>query len=147
MNAEAISFGSERYFQVLRDNPELGRYLSLGDRVTVVLAGKAYAVGAEGQSGARPAPAATVTAAPASTVTTQATRIPATPAGATARVSATPAAASTPVAVAQNITATPSVPGPAAPADPTQAPITVCGLPLVGLLGALVALVAFRRTV
>lgn len=41
---EQVIFGSERYFALLRQLPELGRYLALGDRVTVVLNGKAYAI-------------------------------------------------------------------------------------------------------
>ena len=44
MTAEAVAFGSERYFALLAAHPELGRYLALGDRVTVIADGKAYAV-------------------------------------------------------------------------------------------------------
>jgi hypothetical protein len=44
MKAEKIKFGSDRYFELLRQQPEIGPYLALGDRVTVVLQGKAYAV-------------------------------------------------------------------------------------------------------
>jgi Ca-activated chloride channel family protein len=44
MRAEQIVFGSDRYFQVLAQHPEIARYLALGDRVTLVLDGKAYAV-------------------------------------------------------------------------------------------------------
>ena len=55
MQAEAIVFGSDRYFQLLGQYPEIGRYLALGDRVTVMLNGKAYAIGGEGQTAAQPA--------------------------------------------------------------------------------------------
>jgi hypothetical protein len=44
MRAEQVVFGSDRYFRLLAQYPELGRYLALGDRVTVVVAGKAYAI-------------------------------------------------------------------------------------------------------
>ena len=44
MKAEAVVFGSENYFRLLSTHPEIGRYLALGDRVTVVLDGKAYAI-------------------------------------------------------------------------------------------------------
>jgi Ca-activated chloride channel homolog len=44
MRAEQVVFGSDRYFRLLAQYPEIGRYLALGDRVTVVLAGKAYAI-------------------------------------------------------------------------------------------------------
>ena len=44
MTAEALAFGSERYFDLLAAHPEIGRYLALGDRVTVVVEGKAYAI-------------------------------------------------------------------------------------------------------
>jgi Ca-activated chloride channel family protein len=42
--AESVAFGSKRYFALLAAHPEIGRYLALGDRVTVMLDGKAYAV-------------------------------------------------------------------------------------------------------
>jgi Ca-activated chloride channel homolog len=57
MQPERIAFGSERYFQLLAQHPEIGRYLALGDRVTVLLDGQAYAIGPDGD--AAPAPAAT----------------------------------------------------------------------------------------
>lgn len=47
MKAETIVFGSDSYFRLLASHPEVGRYLALGDRVTVVLDGKAYAVAPE----------------------------------------------------------------------------------------------------
>jgi Ca-activated chloride channel family protein len=53
--AEAIVFGSDRYFQLLSQYPEMGRYLALGDQVTVVLNGVAYAIGGEGAAAALPA--------------------------------------------------------------------------------------------
>ncbi len=52
MQAEAILFGSARYFQLLAHYPEIGRYLALGDRLVVVLKGKAYAIGNAGQDAA-----------------------------------------------------------------------------------------------
>ena len=42
--AESVAFGSARYFALLAAHPEIGRYLALGDRVTVMLDGKPYAV-------------------------------------------------------------------------------------------------------
>jgi Ca-activated chloride channel family protein len=57
MRAEQVAFGSDRYFRLLAQYPEIGRYLALGDRVTVVLAGKAYAVSPAGAaSGPTPTP-------------------------------------------------------------------------------------------
>jgi Ca-activated chloride channel family protein len=44
LRAEQVVFGSDRYFTLLSQHPEIGRYLALGDRVTIVLAGKAYAI-------------------------------------------------------------------------------------------------------
>jgi Ca-activated chloride channel homolog len=44
MRAEQVAFGSDRYFSLLTQHPEIGRYLALGDRVTIVLDGKAYSV-------------------------------------------------------------------------------------------------------
>jgi len=44
MQAEAVAFGSDAYFKLLAAHPELGPYLALGDRVTVLLDGKAYAI-------------------------------------------------------------------------------------------------------
>lgn len=47
MASEQVIFGSPRYFALLRQLPGLGRYLALGDRVTVVLDGRAYAIAPE----------------------------------------------------------------------------------------------------
>jgi Ca-activated chloride channel homolog len=44
MTPESIKFASDRYFKLLTDQPAIARYLALGDKVTVVLQGKAYAV-------------------------------------------------------------------------------------------------------
>jgi Ca-activated chloride channel family protein len=63
MQPERIAFGSERYFQLLGEHPEIGPYLALGDRVTVLIDGKAYTVGPEGENAAAPA---TSTPAPTS---------------------------------------------------------------------------------
>ena len=64
MQAEAIVFGSDRYFQLLGQYPEIGRYLALGDRVTVMLNGKGYAIGGEGQASAQPVAQPGQTASP-----------------------------------------------------------------------------------
>jgi Ca-activated chloride channel homolog len=56
MRAEQVDFGSERYFRLLGLYPEIGRYLALGDRVTVVLGGNAYAVSPTGGRPATPTP-------------------------------------------------------------------------------------------
>jgi Ca-activated chloride channel homolog len=54
MRAEQVVFGSDRYFQLLAQYSEMGRFLSLGDRVTVVLAGKAYAISPAGNTSIGP---------------------------------------------------------------------------------------------
>jgi Ca-activated chloride channel family protein len=79
MAAAPVKFGSERYFALLAAHPELGRYLALGDRVTVIADGKAYAV----------APDAVEPAASSSPITTPG----ATPATAAVTPEETPAAA------------------------------------------------------
>jgi len=43
-----VPFGGETYFRLLAENPQLGRYFSLGKRVVVVEKGKAYEVVEEG---------------------------------------------------------------------------------------------------
>jgi Ca-activated chloride channel family protein len=50
LRAEQVVFGSERYFSLLTQHPEIGRYLALGDRVTIVLAGTVYAIGPAGDA-------------------------------------------------------------------------------------------------
>ena len=55
MTAALVQFGSERYFALLAAHPELGRYLALGDRVTVIADGKAYAVAPDAVDRCRPA--------------------------------------------------------------------------------------------
>jgi Ca-activated chloride channel homolog len=47
MDTEKVVFLSDEYFALLDENPELGPYFALGDRVIVVLAGAAYEVVAE----------------------------------------------------------------------------------------------------
>ena len=44
METEKIEFLSDAYFALLSENPEIGPYLALGDRVIVVLDGTAYEV-------------------------------------------------------------------------------------------------------
>jgi Ca-activated chloride channel family protein len=65
MQAAPVAFGSDPYFQLLKQYPEIGPYLALGDRVTVVIAGRAYAISPDGQTSAPvPAPAPSPTAVP-----------------------------------------------------------------------------------
>jgi Ca-activated chloride channel family protein len=61
MRAEQVLFGSDRYFRLVAQYPEMGRFLALGDRVTVVLGGKAYTI------------------SPAATTSTASTPVPAGP--------------------------------------------------------------------
>ena len=42
-----VAFGSDGYFALLAERPELAPYLALGNRVIVVLDGQAYEVGTE----------------------------------------------------------------------------------------------------
>lgn len=70
MHAEKVLFGSERYFELLAQYPEIGPYLALGDRVTVVLAGHAYAIGPEGATAAAMPAAASSTPAQAQLTST-----------------------------------------------------------------------------
>ncbi len=109
---EQVAFASERYFELLTQYPELGRYLALGDQVAVVMAGRAYRISPVGTTDATgPRPVSTEPAL---------------------------AAASTPAAP-EPAGATPVSPTPAA-AAPTPAPAgrLVClGAPVVGLLGLL----------
>jgi len=129
LKTEPIAFGSERYFQLLSQHAEIGRYLALGDRVTVVLAGRVYAVGPEGQT----SPAATPVG-PASP-----TPVPARPATATAIVHATAATAASPTISTQ----------PVATSEPAQPPVAgpaLCpGAAAVGLLGIALPVWVGRR--
>lgn len=50
MDPELVAFGSARYFELVRDHPEWGRYLALGPRVILVWEGKAYQIGAAGDA-------------------------------------------------------------------------------------------------
>lgn len=124
MRAEAVAFGSARYFELLARNPEIGPYLALGDRVIVVVAGQAYAIAPDAaESDARTATTATVVSSE-------------TPAAA-----ALPASAPSVTPSAQVIAATPeppAIPGaatPEKPANTTQAPAVCPGAALVGLMG------------
>lgn len=85
MQAEAIAFGSDRYFQLLARHADIGRYLALGDRLVVVLDGQAYAVGGASQAEvpsatAVPAVASPLPGRPAATPTSSAAATPAPPA-------------------------------------------------------------------
>jgi len=44
MKTEKITFMSDEYFELLKKHPEAGKYFALGDKVIVVLEGKAYKV-------------------------------------------------------------------------------------------------------
>lgn len=55
MTPERIAFGSERYFEIVRERPEWGKYLALGEQVILVWQGKAYHIGASGQAAPQPA--------------------------------------------------------------------------------------------
>jgi MYXO-CTERM domain-containing protein len=146
MQAEPVSFGSDRYFQLIAENPELGRYLALGDRVTVLLAGSAFAIGPTGQTDAVPAPITAATqvplpsGAPASSLTPSTRQ-------ATAEPRATPAApASTRSQVLTSDRTAPEATAVSAPATvpasaqqagtgaPTQIPCPTAGA--VGLVAA-----------
>ncbi|MHB1357821.1 MAG: VIT domain-containing protein [Anaerolineae bacterium] len=48
--SKEIVFASERYLQLLSQNPEWGRYLALGQNVIVVLDGNAYHFGPQGET-------------------------------------------------------------------------------------------------
>jgi Ca-activated chloride channel family protein len=130
MRAEQILFGSPRYFQLLAQRPEIGPYLALGERVTIVLGGDAYAIGGAGQAAAQPTAAATPARGEA----------PASPTP--ARPSATPTAGepATPTPLPAAIT-------PAAPDAGRQELPPVCpGAGLIGLTGlAGLLLPAWRR--
>ncbi len=82
MSAEAILFGSDRYFQLLARYPDVGRYLALGERLVIVLEGKAFAIGDTGAADAlpdvaMPAPPAADPARPLATPTMQSVATPA----------------------------------------------------------------------
>jgi Ca-activated chloride channel family protein len=118
MRAEPIAFGSERYFQLLGQQPEIGRYLALGDRVIVVAAGAAYAIGPEGAAAPQAAP----------------TPLPSAPPAATRAPTARPSASAPP----------PVSPGPT-PATPAPALPPLCPGAAVGLIGLAWPLWRWRR--
>jgi hypothetical protein len=147
MQAEAIVFGSDRYFQLLGQFPEIGRYLALGDRVTVILNGKAYAIGGEGQASAQPAVQpgqAVVTATPTGS---QRTMTPAPTVGQRTTLVASPQLPAAPTPTAAPITTL------AAPAQPSETPVTngqaapsVCaGTGMIGLVGLLLPVWIWHR--
>ena len=87
MVAEALAFGSERYFDLLAAHPEIGRYLALGDRVTVWVDGKAYAIAPDAIApDAAPSPAPLLTSTPGA--------LPVTPDSTTAPAGSSPAGSS-----------------------------------------------------
>ncbi|MGQ9586576.1 MAG: VIT domain-containing protein [Anaerolineae bacterium] len=73
----AVPFGSEAYFRLLTDAPELGRYLALGQQVIVVWKGRAYQVVA----GAEGTPAPLLRETPEAKATPTPTRVGPAPAG------------------------------------------------------------------
>jgi Ca-activated chloride channel family protein len=42
----AVTFGSDEYFALLKQNPKLGSYFALGERIVVVFEGRVYKVNA-----------------------------------------------------------------------------------------------------
>ena len=44
-----VKFGSNAYFDLLKQKPRLGEFFSLGEKVIVILEGRIYRVTAEGQ--------------------------------------------------------------------------------------------------
>ena len=147
MQAEAIVFGSDRYFQLLGQYPEIGRYLALGDRVTVILNGKAYAIGGEGQASAQPAAQPGQAAA---TATPPVSQRPITPTLAPAAGQRATPVASTPVTLTQTAAPTAAL---AAAAQPSETPATndqtvppVCaGTGMIGLVGLLLPVWIWHR--
>ncbi len=116
MRPEPVIFGSERYFQLLSQHPEVGPYLALGERVTLVLDGKPYAIGPDGQSEALPGPTPAEQSGPGAELPSNGTPLAAT---AAATAAATVARAAT-VAPMHPGDATPAVNG-SAQATPAQA--------------------------
>jgi MYXO-CTERM domain-containing protein len=136
--AESVAFGSERYFQLLAQNPEIGRYLALGDRVTLLVAGKAYAISPDGKVSA-PAP---VTPATPTRTAPAATRQPAaSPAPATAVAQSTPVTSAEPTPTP----AQPTLPTPTQPAPSSGTPPLCPGAAALGLAGLVLPLAVRRR--
>ena len=136
--AESVAFGSERYFQLLAQNPEIGRYLALGDRVTLLVAGKAYAISPDGKVSA-PAP---VTPATPTRTAPAATRQPAaSPAPATAVAQSTPVTSAEPTPTP----AQPTLPKPTQPAPSSGTPPLCPGAAALGLAGLVLPLAVRRR--
>ncbi|MBN2014592.1 MAG: VWA domain-containing protein [Candidatus Altiarchaeota archaeon] len=50
MDTENVAYGSESYFQMVRDYPQVGRYLSLGKEVKLCIGGKCFDIGEEGST-------------------------------------------------------------------------------------------------
>lgn len=136
MQAEAVVFGSVRYFELLARNPEIGPYLALGDRVIVVLAGRAYAI-APGALGSADQPGVTpdMPAAPAALQTPDAPVAPVV--AETQVVPVTPVTSETP---ASSVTVTPEKPG-----NGAQAPRVCPGVALIGLMSVGLPLWSSRR--
>jgi hypothetical protein len=115
MSAEAIQFGSPRYFELLRQYPAWGPFLALGERLTLVWEGQAYAIGESGASEALGVATVTATAVPTASAIPAATAVP----SATAIPAATAVSAAT---AAPTLTAT-AIPAP--PATATLVPETL----------------------
>lgn len=84
MTAAPVAFGGRRYFELLQAYPEIGPYLALGDRVIIVVAGRAFAVTPDAVETTSPSPAITpapgITAIATAKVEPLATATPAPPA-------------------------------------------------------------------
>jgi Ca-activated chloride channel family protein len=68
MKTEAIEFGSDRYFELLAQHPDIGPYLAQGENIILVVEGRAYAIGPAASAAApavRSAGATAPTALPA----------------------------------------------------------------------------------
>jgi hypothetical protein len=137
IQSEAIAFGSARYFQFLSQHPETGPYLALGERITLVLDGRAYAIGPDGQSQAAPMtqPIAESTAQPTAALLHQSnSRTEATAPAVSAGTAEPGRAANRPLALAQ---ATPAAAGATSATAPMTLPPCVAVPGMVGLAAAL----------
>ena len=131
ITAEPIAFGSDRYFELWADRPEIGAYLALGDSVVVVLTDRAYAIspGGELMAGKSAVP---------STVESPDLLTPAPP---------SPEPTSSPRGQLQPTTAAPPTPSARPPSGTpsTAAPAICSSAALVGLVGLVLPLRSRRR--
>jgi Ca-activated chloride channel homolog len=91
MTTVKIEFGSEAYFALVANNPELGKYLALGSRIIVVINGAAYEIS---DSGAGVPSSSYPPALPPATIETRAIQVidatPAAPTNTTRNVAVQP---------------------------------------------------------